>query len=248
MTELVGRNFEFEVEGELDLVWQALTTSEGLATWYVDHAEVDARPGGELKVDWGAGPHAMGTYEIVDAPRHLKLVYGGGQVGAEEWLLSHDDGVTHVRLIHSLPVEEGASWDDLYGDITRGWSLFMGTLAWVGATIGRVGRQTEVRIGSIADGAWHRVSAALGVDTSPSTGDTLTLPDVPPAEVLVAHDGLSLLLAFDDRATLLVDVEGDSLYTVSATYGVQEDDHAALLGEIANLAQRLCDAAGEQPG
>lgn len=240
----VGREFDFEVEAELDLVWRALTTADGLATWYVDHADVDARPGGELKVDWGTGPHAMGTYEVVEPPHRLKLVYGGDEVGAEEWLLSHADGVTHVRLIHSLPVEDGATWDDQYGDITRGWSLFMGTLAWVGRTIGELGRRSEVRIGSIASGAWPRVLDALGVASTPSAGDRLALPDLPAAEVLVGHDGLSMLAAFGDRATLLVDVEGDSLYTVSATYGADSDDLAQLLATITDLAQRLCDAAG----
>ena len=73
MSELVGREFEFDVESDLDLVWEALTTPEGLSTWYVSSAEVDAREGGELKVDWGTGPFAMGTWEVFDRPHRLKL-------------------------------------------------------------------------------------------------------------------------------------------------------------------------------
>jgi len=232
------------VESDLDLVWKALTTADGLATWYVNSAEVDAIVGGELKVDWGTGPYAAGTFDVVDPPHRLRLVYGGSEVGTEEWFLSHDDGITHVRLIHSLPVEEGTKWDDHYGDISRGWLLFHSTLAWVGRTVGRLGRDSEVRIGDIADGAWGRVVGALGLTATPRAGESLSIDGLPTANVLVAVDGLSLLLSFDDRATLLVDVEGPSLYTVSATYGAESEASAALRTRVADLATRLCTAAG----
>lgn len=241
MTDIVGREFEFEVHSDLDLVWAALTTPEGLATWYVSSAEVDAREGGELKVDWGTGPFAMGTFEVFDPPRRLKLTYGGDQVGAEEWLLSHEDGVTHVKLIHSLPVADGKTWDELYGDITRGWSLFMATLAWVADSKEGLGRQSEVRLGDIADGAWRRVIAALGVEATPDSGATLSIAGLPDAEVLVGVDDYSLLLAFDRRATLLVDVEGPHLYTLAATYG--DPSGGELLAGVTELAERLCAAA-----
>ena len=104
----------------------------------------------------------MGTFEIFEAPHRLKLVYDA-EVGTEEWLLTHANGITHVRLIHSMPVEDGATWDDLYGDITRGWLLFHGTLVWAAHSRGRLGRRREVRVGSIADGAWGRILDSLGL-------------------------------------------------------------------------------------
>ncbi len=243
MTDVVGREFEWAIDTDLDTVWEALTTPCGLATWYVSSAEVDPRQGGELKVDWGTGPFAMGTFEVVDVPRRLKLVYGGDQVGAEEWLLSHEDGITHVRLIHSLPVEEGKTWDEVYGDITRGWSLFMATLGWAAGTVGELGRESEVRLGDITEGAWGRVLAAAGVHATPDSGSTLSIDGLPDAEVLVGVDDYSLLLAFDNKATLLVDVEGPHLYTLAATYGEGRADSALLAG-ITSLAERLCTAAG----
>jgi len=243
MTDLVGREFSFDVESDLELVWAALTTPDGLATWYVDGAEVDATPGGELKVDWGTGPHAMGTFEVVEPPHRLKLVYGGSETGAEEWLLSHEDGVTHVRLIHSLPVDDDTTWDEQYRDITRGWSLFHGTLAWVARTHGRLGRTAEVRIGELTTGAWKRVMSAAGLAATPAAGSAVTVPGIPEAEVLVSVDGYSLLLAIGRESTLLVDVEGDSLYTVSATYGEASDAAAELREAIVAVAERLCEAA-----
>ncbi len=244
MADLVGREFAFEVEADLDWVWQALATSEGLATWYVAEAEVDARPGGELKVDWGAGPHAMGTFDVVDAPHRLRLVYGGSEVGVEEWLLSHAAGVTTVRLIHSLPLDEDATWDETYGDITRGWSLFFATLQWTARAVGNLGRSSEVRTGTIGDGAWDRILAALDLDAVPAEGTTLSLDGLPPADVLRAVDGYSLLLALGEEATLLIDVEGNSLYTLAATYGDVTEHSATVLHRLVALAERLCAAAG----
>ena len=242
MTDLVRREFSFDVEAELGLVWEALTTAKGLATWYVADATVDARQGGELRLDWGQGGVGMGTFEIFEAPHRLKLVYDA-EVGAEEWLLSHDAGVTHVRLIHSLPVEDGTTWEDAYDGITRGWLLFHGTLMWTARTRERLGRRAEVQVGSITDGAWIRLLEALGLDSTPVAGSTVDLTETITAEVAVSVDDCSLLLTLDDRATLLVDVEGASLYTLSATYEDETPDVADLRSAIAAVAQRLCDAA-----
>lgn len=243
MTDIVGREFNFDVEGSLDLVWRALTTDDGLATWYVADATVDPTPGGSLEVDWGTGPFGLGSFEVVNEPTHLKLVYGEPEVGVEEWLLTHDGGVTHVRLIHSLPVEEGATWDDQYGDIVRGWSLFHGTLIWVAAKRRELGRRSDVRIGSIGSGGWDGVLSELGLNKTPATGSTIQLLDGD-VDVLVSVDGLSLLLGSGDQATLLVDIEGDSLYTLAATYGTQTRELSVVHNYLVTVAESLCAAVG----
>lgn len=241
--DLQGREFDWQLSADLDLVWKALTTTEGLSTWYVVAAELEARPGGELVADWGAGATGMGKYEAVDPGRRIHLVYGE-ESGAEEWLLEHENGITHVRLIHSLPVDDDATWDDTYPGIVRGWRLFMGTLQFAVERVGRLGRQAEVRLGDIADGAWARVLGILGLEATPSPGATLRLGGRT-AEVLVSVDGYSLLLALDDAATLLVDVEGDKLYTVAATYGDDDRALAELRAALVRVAELACRAASD---
>jgi hypothetical protein len=103
-----------------------------------------------------------------------------------------------------------------------------------------------VREGDIASGAWPRVLSALGLESTPRQGATIDLVGRN-AEVLVSVDDFSLLLSFDDEATLLIDVEGDSLYTVSASYGEESPESADLLQRIAELAELACTAAGEGP-
>ncbi len=238
---LVPRTFELDVRASLDDVWAALTTAEGLACWYVVDAEVDLTPGGTLRLDWGAGMQALGEFAEIDPPRRLRLVYGdedGEPTGAEEWLLDHAGGVTHVRLIHSLPVAADNAWDDAYPGIVRGWSLFMGTLQWVldrGLPLRRVSLPLVAPLGG---GAWHRVLGALGLGSTPAVGARIATP-AGDAEVLVAVDGYSLLLAYDHPATLLTDVEGDSLYTLAAAY----DDHDHVPPDLLELAGRVSAAA-----
>jgi len=142
-----------------------------------------------------------------------------------------------------LPVEDGATWDDTYPGIVRGWGLFVGTLQYLVNRVGALGRATEVRLGKIAPGAWQRVLASLGMEGTPPPGFTAELRAWA-AEVLVSVDDYSLLLAFGDEATLLIDVEGDSLYTVAATYGDASPQRAELLQGLAALAEDACRAAG----
>ncbi|NUT35973.1 MAG: ATPase [Hamadaea sp.] len=48
-----------------DRVWAALTTAEGLGTWFGHKAEVDLRVGGTAKLTWNSGDVATLTIEKV---------------------------------------------------------------------------------------------------------------------------------------------------------------------------------------
>jgi uncharacterized protein YndB with AHSA1/START domain len=50
-------------------VWEALTTAEGLGTWFGNRAEVDLRVGGEAKLGWDSGDTATLTIERLEPPR-----------------------------------------------------------------------------------------------------------------------------------------------------------------------------------
>jgi uncharacterized protein YndB with AHSA1/START domain len=49
-------------------VWAALTTADGLGTWFGNRAEVDLRVGGQAKLAWDSGDSAVLTIERVDPP------------------------------------------------------------------------------------------------------------------------------------------------------------------------------------
>ena len=50
-------------------VWQALTTAEGLGTWFGNRAEIDLRVGGKAKLTWDSGDTATLAIERVEPPR-----------------------------------------------------------------------------------------------------------------------------------------------------------------------------------
>ena len=50
-------------------VWAALTTAEGLGTWFGNSAEVDLRVGGQAKLNWSSGDTATLTIERLEPPR-----------------------------------------------------------------------------------------------------------------------------------------------------------------------------------
>ncbi|EMD29903.1 SRPBCC domain-containing protein [Amycolatopsis azurea] len=50
-------------------VWAALTTSEGLGTWFGNQASIDLRPGGDAEMKWDEGHQATMRVERVEEPK-----------------------------------------------------------------------------------------------------------------------------------------------------------------------------------
>ncbi|WP_340682178.1 SRPBCC domain-containing protein [Amycolatopsis coloradensis] len=49
-------------------VWAALTTAEGLGTWFGNQASIDLRPGGDAEMKWDEGHKANMRVERVEEP------------------------------------------------------------------------------------------------------------------------------------------------------------------------------------
>ncbi|OLZ49583.1 SRPBCC domain-containing protein [Amycolatopsis keratiniphila] len=49
-------------------VWAALTTAEGLGTWFGNQASIDLRPGGDAEMKWDEGHKATMRVERVEEP------------------------------------------------------------------------------------------------------------------------------------------------------------------------------------
>src|SRR5499433_3124035 len=50
-------------------VWAALTTAEGLGTWFGNKAEIDLRPGGSARMSWDGDFSAEMRVERVEEPK-----------------------------------------------------------------------------------------------------------------------------------------------------------------------------------
>src|ERR1700760_221001 len=73
-TREVGMGFPDRIERTVELahpptkVWAAITTAEGLGTWFGNEASIDLRPGGEAWMSWNHGHQAEMRVERVEEP------------------------------------------------------------------------------------------------------------------------------------------------------------------------------------
>lgn len=123
---------------DIDTVWHALTTSEGIRSWFGDTAEIDLRPGGEAWFGWseyGDAFHAI--VEAVDPPHRFAYRWThASSVRADEspttlveFTLTEDTSGTTVTVVESgfeaLPAEIRVQ---SFSDNTSGWQAEMADL------------------------------------------------------------------------------------------------------------------------
>lgn len=91
-------------------VWRALTTAEGLTSWWVDEARVDAREGGRITIvsedDEGNPIEESGVFHKVRPTRKIEIKFDsvgkGENAGTRvEFSLGRDGDDTRVALVHS---------------------------------------------------------------------------------------------------------------------------------------------------
>ena len=116
------------IAAPLDLVWELVSTAEGLGRWMAVEATVELRPGGAIRWVHDNGWVVAGEIREVVPPTRLVFSYGwerGGfpvPVGSSDVtieLTPEPSGVTRFSVRHrGLPSEEEAERH------TGGWALF----------------------------------------------------------------------------------------------------------------------------
>jgi uncharacterized protein YndB with AHSA1/START domain len=118
-------------------VWQALTTAEGLGTWFGNSAEVDLRVGGLVKLTWDSGDAATLTIERLEPPHVFAYTWGiyGLPEGDPrrtyvEFTLEPAGTGTTLTMVESgfaqLPL--GDDHKAAYSSNTEGWTHELGEL------------------------------------------------------------------------------------------------------------------------
>ena len=118
-----------EIAAAPEIVFDYLTTVDGMTAWMGQHADLDPQPGGRFAVDI-AGYPVRGRYLQVVRPERVVVSWGFAgnadlPAGAStvELRLSEIDGGTRVDLIHSdLP-------DTAVPGHADGWQHFLPRLA-----------------------------------------------------------------------------------------------------------------------
>jgi uncharacterized protein YndB with AHSA1/START domain len=117
-------------------VWAALTTAEGLGTWFGNSATIDLRPGGSAQMSWSHGHTADMRVERVEEPRVFGFtwhIYGLPDEDPRrtyvEFTLEPAGAGTRLTVVESgfaqLPDDE---YDKAYNGNTDGWASELGEL------------------------------------------------------------------------------------------------------------------------
>jgi uncharacterized protein YndB with AHSA1/START domain len=217
MPEHVER-FEIAVGATLEEVWRCLTTSEGLASWFGTSAQADLSEGLRI-VSWSEEAMIEGRFSEVEPLRRLRVVYmeGDKEVGAEEWLLANEESTTRITLITSMPTEGIEDWEDYFGDIRRGWNIFLASLKFAletALTPSRRARHTAIPATGDRQLIWPRLVEIAGMPLAEGMSERLVDPP---------H---SLFMTRPDRSILL-DIEGSDenqvIYFQVACHGPGDD-------------------------
>ncbi|MFF4272590.1 SRPBCC family protein [Streptomyces sp. NPDC001536] len=99
----------------VDRVWHFVTDAGELAHWFPSRAEIDLRPGGEIR--FSGDPNmtdSKGRVLSVDAPRHLSFEWGGDELHFD--LEALDDKRSRFTLTNVLSevntaARNGAGWE-----------------------------------------------------------------------------------------------------------------------------------------
>jgi uncharacterized protein YndB with AHSA1/START domain len=138
MEAVVG--FPDRIERVLELahppakVWAALTTAEGLGSWFGDSATIDLRPGGPARLTWNDGSTVELRVERVDEPAVFAFTWmpdGADDVGRTkvEFTLEPTGAGTRLTVVETgfaqLPDDLGPK---AYDSHSEGWTRGLGRL------------------------------------------------------------------------------------------------------------------------
>jgi uncharacterized protein YndB with AHSA1/START domain len=117
-------------------VWAALTTAEGLGSWFGNTAKIDLRPGGSAEMTWNEGHKAEMRVERVEEPRvfgYTWHIYGLPEEDPRrtyvEFTLEPTGSGTRLTVVESGFAQlSQEAFDNAYNGNTKGWASELGEL------------------------------------------------------------------------------------------------------------------------
>jgi uncharacterized protein YndB with AHSA1/START domain len=120
-------------------VWAALTTAEGLGTWFGNRAEIDLRVGGQAKLIWDSGDTATLTIQHLEPPRLFAYSWPVYGLPADDprrtyvqFTLEPSSTGTTLTMIESgfaqVSVSDAEAYSTAHAGNTKGWISELGEL------------------------------------------------------------------------------------------------------------------------
>lgn len=121
------------IKASPERVFRALTEAEDLERWFVQKAEIDLRPGGAIRLEWGPGSAEVGTIQVLEPPYRLSFTWEALEPSPTtvDFVLTAESGGTRLHLRHS-GIGAGDDWDTYYSSVDGGWEKHLGAMtAWL---------------------------------------------------------------------------------------------------------------------
>ncbi|OLT13274.1 ATPase [Pseudonocardia sp. CNS-139] len=117
-------------------VWAAITTAEGLGTWFGNRAAIDLRPGGAGRLEWTDGSTVELEVERVEEPavfgftwRNLGLPADDPRGTYVEFTLEPTGSGTRLTVVETgFGQLSGDAHAEAYDSHTKGWAFELGEL------------------------------------------------------------------------------------------------------------------------
>ena len=118
-------------------VWAALTTAEGLGTWFGNQATIDLRPGGSAQLTWTTGDQAEMRIERVEEPSVFGFTWHPHGLSDDdprrtyvEFTVEPVGAGTRLTMVESgfAQLSQDAH-RQAFGGNTQGWAHELGELA-----------------------------------------------------------------------------------------------------------------------
>ena len=125
-----------EIAHEPAKVWAALTTADGLSSWFGQQASIDLQPGGTASMTWDGGHTADMRVERVEEPTVFGFTWhiyglpeGDPRRTYVEFTLEPHDGGTRLTVVETgfAQLSQDA-FDTAYDGNTEGWASELGEL------------------------------------------------------------------------------------------------------------------------
>jgi uncharacterized protein YndB with AHSA1/START domain len=166
---------ELTIDAPVEAVWEALSTSEGMARWFAPTARVEPGEGGSVFVSWGGGIEGTGRIDVWEPNARLAWSESYGSDHPVRFLVDFElearhGGTTKLRMVHS-GFGEGADWDEQYDATKAGWTYFLFNLAWyVVRHRGKNRRMISSRRKTTrpVTEVWRSLLSRLGIGASPT--------------------------------------------------------------------------------
>ena len=178
-----------DIGAPVDAVWDALTTVEGLTSFYGDRAAVTPGEGGTWQIGWGEEMLPVADITTWEPNRRLRLDYPDMAM-AEEWeITAVDGGSTRVRLVYAGFGDE-VDWDEWFDQFEAVSGVLFDLLShWLENHRGDKVICLELRAVLGGDpnarASWDRMFGADGLAVIPAVGD-LAVGD--PAKLRLGDD------------------------------------------------------------